>query len=160
MNDLTMTLDKELQAFTAEMKAQKVWDDVTIVTVSEFARTLQGNTGAGSDHGWGGNYFVAGGEVRGKQILGTFPDDLSEDGSQIFEPGIVIPTLPWDAIWNPIAQWFGIIDDNVSYETWPCFILFYRMIFFRILTKNDTLSIYTFRMFRIWMKCFQLGATF
>lgn len=40
-----------LNSFTSEMKAQGAWDDVTIVMVSEFARTLPGNTGAGSDHG-------------------------------------------------------------------------------------------------------------
>jgi uncharacterized protein (DUF1501 family) len=45
-------MNTSLQAFTTEMKAQGTWDDVTIVMVSEFARTLTGNTGAGSDHAW------------------------------------------------------------------------------------------------------------
>ena len=62
----------------------------------------------------GGNYFIAGGEVRGKQIIGEYPDILSEDGPLIFEPGIVIPTKPWDAPWNGIAQWFGITSAEVS----------------------------------------------
>ena len=63
---------------------------------------------------WGGNYFIAGGEVRGKKILGNYPDILSEDGPLIFEPGIVIPTLAWDSIWNGVAQWIGITNPNVS----------------------------------------------
>ena len=42
----------------------------------------------------GGNYFIAGGEVKGKRIIGEYPHILSEDGPLIFEPGIVIPTKP------------------------------------------------------------------
>ena len=45
-------MNSAIQPFTTEMKAQNAWDDVTIVMVSEFARTLTGNTGAGSDHAW------------------------------------------------------------------------------------------------------------
>jgi uncharacterized protein (DUF1501 family) len=110
----TQVINSGLQAFTTEMKAQGMWDDVTVVMVSEFARTLSGNTGAGSDHAWGGHYFVAGGEISGKKILGKFPDILSEDGPLIIQPGIAIPTLSWDSLWNGIAQWFGITDTNVS----------------------------------------------
>ena len=49
---------------------------VTLLSVSDFGRTLTSN-GAGTDHGWGGNNVVLGGAVRGKQILGAFPDDLT-----------------------------------------------------------------------------------
>ena len=67
-----------------------------------------------SDHAWGGNYFITGGEVDGKKILGTFPDTLSDEGPQVFEPGIVIPTLSFDSLWNGVAEWFGITNENVS----------------------------------------------
>jgi uncharacterized protein (DUF1501 family) len=63
---------------------------------------------------WGGNYFVAGGEIEGKRILGSYPDTLSEDGPLVFEPGIVIPEVPWDALWNGVAQWIGITNSVVS----------------------------------------------
>jgi uncharacterized protein (DUF1501 family) len=36
-----------LEAFVTEMKGQGRWDDVTVVVVSEFGRTLMGNTGSG-----------------------------------------------------------------------------------------------------------------
>ena len=36
-----------IKSFRAEMKAQEIWDDVTILTVSDFARTLTSN-GAGT----------------------------------------------------------------------------------------------------------------
>ena len=46
--------------------------------------------------------------------MGSFPEILSEDGPLIFEPGIVIPQVPWDALWNGVAQWFGITNAAVS----------------------------------------------
>ena len=113
-DERTKVINSGLQAFTTEMKVQGIWDDVTVVMVSEFGRTLSGNTGAGSDHAWGGNYFVAGGEISGKKILGSYPNILLGNGPLLFEPGIVIPTLSWDSFWNEIAQWFGISDANVS----------------------------------------------
>jgi uncharacterized protein (DUF1501 family) len=36
-----------LEAFVTEMKNQGRWDNVTVVVVSEFGRTLMGNTGSG-----------------------------------------------------------------------------------------------------------------
>ena len=33
------------------MQAQQMWDDVAILTASDFGRTLSDN-GQGSDHGW------------------------------------------------------------------------------------------------------------
>lgn len=129
---LTTTMNGGLKSFTTEMKAQGAWNDVTVVMVSEFARTLPGNTGAGSDHAWGGNYFIAGGEVKGKQILGSYPDILSEDGPLIFAPGIVIPTLPWDSLWNGVAQWFGITSSDVSHDRLSCYfkaIIVYQISF-------------------------------
>jgi uncharacterized protein (DUF1501 family) len=65
-----------------------------------------------SDHAWGGNYFIASGSLKGGRILGSFPSDLTIEGSEAFEPGIVIPTTPWEALWNGVAQWFGITTSN------------------------------------------------
>ena len=43
-----------LEEFVAELKAQGTFDDVVIVTHSDFARTLTPNSNAGTDHGWSG----------------------------------------------------------------------------------------------------------
>lgn len=48
---LTTTLNQGIDEFKKEMDYQGHWNDVTIVMVSEFARTLLENSGAGSDHG-------------------------------------------------------------------------------------------------------------
>ena len=44
-NILNADMNAALEAFTTELKAQGVWDDVTIVGVSEFGRTLTMNSG-------------------------------------------------------------------------------------------------------------------
>ena len=65
-------LDQALKAFVKEMKAQRLWDNVTILCASDFGRTLTSNS-QGTDHAWGGNYFVLGGSVKGEHMLGKYP---------------------------------------------------------------------------------------
>ncbi len=100
-------IDTALSAFVAEMKAQGRWEDVTVVSTSEFGRTVTSN-GAGTDHGWAGNHFVLGGSVRGGQIFGTYPNDLTDSGEQSIGRGRIIPTTPWEGVWAPVAEWFGV----------------------------------------------------
>jgi cullin-associated NEDD8-dissociated protein 1 len=109
-------LDSALRAFVTEMKRQEVWDNVVVVVASEFARTLRSN-GLGTDHGWGGNTFLMGGSVRGGQILGKFPSSLNDTDLHIGN-GILIPTTPWEGMWNGIAQWAGV-DDNALDKVLP-----------------------------------------
>lgn len=49
--NLITTLNTGMEEFHNEMVDQGLWDSVTVVMVSEFARTLPVNTGNGSDHG-------------------------------------------------------------------------------------------------------------
>ena len=105
MNDM----DLALASFEAEMKLQGLWNNVTIVQGSEFGRTISSN-GDGSDHAWGGNYWLAGGAVRGGQILGQFPEDLTEEGELNLGRGRMIPTTSWEQIWNGVGAWFGVSE--------------------------------------------------
>lgn len=41
-----------IQAFVDEVNVLGLWDNTVVVQFSEFARTLDPNTGDGSDHGW------------------------------------------------------------------------------------------------------------
>jgi uncharacterized protein (DUF1501 family) len=107
-------IDIALTAFTAEMKALGVWDQVVVQSSSEFGRTMTSN-GAGTDHAWGGNHFTAGGDVLGGRIHGQFPE-LRIDGSQsISSTGVMIPTSPWESIWKPLSLWFGVEVDQLGY---------------------------------------------
>ena len=49
-----------------------------------------------------------GGAVKGGQVKGTYPDELSPEGSQILGRGRIIPTTPWDAPFKGIASWLGV----------------------------------------------------
>ena len=101
-------VDTALGLFEAEMKAQGLWDAVTILTVSDFGRTLTFN-GLGTDHAWGGNYFVMGGNVSGAQIHGKYPDRLIEEESDVnIGRGRILPTLPWESMWEGLSQWMGV----------------------------------------------------
>jgi len=102
------TLNKALSSFWNEMAIQGNEDKVTLVITSDFGRTLTPNNQDGSDHGWGGNYFMMGGQVKGGQILGQYPDDY--DGHLDAGRGRVIPTTPWDAVWHGISEWMGVKD--------------------------------------------------
>lgn len=97
-------IDRGVGALRQELKAQQIWDDVVVLTVSDFGRTLTSN-GQGTDHAWGGNHFVAGGRVRGNQILGRYPDSLLDSGSVALGRGRILPTVPWEAMWNGIVDW-------------------------------------------------------
>lgn len=113
MELLMSSVDDALASFEAEMQLQGLWNNVTIVQASEFGRTITSN-GDGSDHAWGGNYWIAGGAVRGGQILGDFPADLSEDSDLNLGRGRLIPTTSWEHIWSAIGEWFGVSNEGMS----------------------------------------------
>jgi cullin-associated NEDD8-dissociated protein 1 len=107
-------INDALASFVAEMQLQGVWDDVTVIASSEFGRTLVSN-GLGTDHAWGGNCFVAGGSVRGGGVFGEYPKDIRANNHLDVGRGRLIPTTPWEAIWTPIAGWFGVEDTDAIF---------------------------------------------
>jgi len=108
LNGMVGSTDTAIGKFAEELKAQGVWGNVTIVAVSDFGRTLTGNT-RGTDHGWGGNYWVAGGAVKGGRVLGKFPERLTEDDCEVnIGRGRLLPSLPFDAMWHGVVEWMGV----------------------------------------------------
>ena len=104
-------LDDALKNFVAELKLLGVWDNTAIVQASDFGRTMTGNSGGGTDHGWGGNYWLAGGGVKGQRIVGKYPPTFSLDNEFNIDRGRIIPTTSWDSIFNSISLWMGITSD-------------------------------------------------
>ncbi len=49
-----------IDAFVSELKSKDLFDAVTTIQTSDFARTLSPNSGDGTDHAWGGNYMMFG----------------------------------------------------------------------------------------------------
>ena len=89
-------------------------DQVTLFTISDFARTLTSN-GNGSDHAWGGNAIVAGGAVNGKRIYGQYPDLYVSGNPLMVSPrGNLIPTTAADLYFAELALWFGVSPNDLS----------------------------------------------
>lgn len=65
-------LDRALQSFFADLKAQGNADRVVVMTFSEFGRRVSENASAGTDHGRASCLFVAGGGVKGG-LHGNYP---------------------------------------------------------------------------------------
>jgi cullin-associated NEDD8-dissociated protein 1 len=111
---LMTDVDESLKVFVKELKAQGLWENVTIVTVSDFGRTLSSN-GKGSDHAWGGNHFLLGGSVNGGRIFGTFPPSLALDSElMITKRGSVLPTTSWEGMWKGLVEWLGVEDQQMA----------------------------------------------
>ena len=117
-------------AFYEALVALGVQDQVTLFSCSDFGRTLTSN-GQGSDHAWGGNHFVVGGGVNGRQVFGQYPD-LVENNPLDVGRGRLIPTTSADEYFAELALWLGVskaslplvlpnIDRfyNTTSESWP-----------------------------------------
>jgi uncharacterized protein (DUF1501 family) len=113
-------LNAALESFDKEMKSLGLENNVTLVLTSEFARvgrvtiwyfvfvpgplicflvsdktetqTLSPNSGGGTDHAWGGNYFMMGGAVKGGRILGEYPQGFGSSDPTNDGRGRLIPT--------------------------------------------------------------------
>lgn len=53
---------------------------------------------------------MTGGDVKGKRIVGKYPDSLYGDLN--IGRGRLIPTTPWESPFNAIAEWMGVTDPN------------------------------------------------
>ena len=61
-------LGRGLAAYAQEMGDG--WRNTVVVVVSEFGRTFRENGNRGTDHGHGSVFWVLGGGIRGKQVVG------------------------------------------------------------------------------------------
>jgi uncharacterized protein (DUF1501 family) len=69
-----------LSAFCQDMGDRM--EDIVVVTMSEFGRTVEENGNAGTDHGHGSLMMVLGGPVKGGKVYGKWPGLEKE---QLFE---------------------------------------------------------------------------
>ncbi|MEM9738525.1 MAG: DUF1501 domain-containing protein [Pseudomonadota bacterium] len=109
---LLAEIDAGIGAFNAAMAQMGLTNDVTLFTASDFGRTLAVN-GDGTDHGWGGHYFVVGGAVNGGDLYGTLPppafDHDADSGG-----GRLIPSVSVEQYAAQLGRWFGMTDAELS----------------------------------------------
>ncbi|YCM42391.1 DUF1501 domain-containing protein [Verrucomicrobiaceae bacterium 227] len=105
-------LSQAVGEFQAAMNSMELEDQVTLFTASDFGRTLSAN-GGGSDHAWGGNQFVVGGAVNGKQVYGEYPE-LALGSVLDTGRGRLVPTTSVDQYFAELALWMGVSKSNLS----------------------------------------------
>jgi len=73
-------LNDAVKAFTADLKKNNRFDDVLMMSFSEFGRRVSQNASNGTDHGTANNMFFISGGLKEKGILNAMPDlnDLNE----------------------------------------------------------------------------------
>lgn len=75
-------MNDAIGAFVKDLKANNRFQDVMLMTFSEFGRRVEQNASGGTDHGMGNNMFFISGGLKQKGLLNAMPDlaDL-QDGN-------------------------------------------------------------------------------
>ena len=98
--------------FYKALKEMGMENEVTVISVSEFGRST-GNNGSGSDHAWGGSYFMLGGAVQGG-LYGTLPDLTLGSDDDLTHKGRLIPTISFTQYYATVLKWFGLDDTSLA----------------------------------------------
>jgi uncharacterized protein (DUF1501 family) len=91
-------------------------DNVTVMTMTEFGRTVAENGTGGTDHGHGSCLFVAGKRVVGRQVHGRFPDLKT---GALYAGRDLPATTDFRSVFSEVAgKVFGIADDDALFPGW------------------------------------------
>ncbi|HEX7588759.1 MAG TPA: DUF1501 domain-containing protein, partial [Anaerolineae bacterium] len=97
-----------LAAFYTDMQDQM--SHITVVTMSEFGRRVQENSGHGTDHGHGNVMFVMGGGIKGGKVYGEWPGLAQEN---LYGPGDLAITTDFRDVLGEIVQ-NRLLDKKLS----------------------------------------------
>jgi uncharacterized protein (DUF1501 family) len=67
-------LNEAIKPFTDDLKSSHRFDDVLMISFSEFGRRVSENASGGTDHGTANNMFLISGGLKNKGILNDMPD--------------------------------------------------------------------------------------
>ncbi|MEE8524959.1 MAG: DUF1501 domain-containing protein [Thermoanaerobaculia bacterium] len=104
-----------IAAFWADIEPYH--DDVVVLTMTEFGRTVRENGSQGTDHGHGSCLFVLGNQVDGGKVYGEFPERL--DPELLFEGRDLPVTTDFRAVFSEVAgKLFDVGDDQRIFPGW------------------------------------------
>jgi uncharacterized protein (DUF1501 family) len=101
-------LNDAVSAFVKDLKSNNRFEDVTIMTFSEFGRRVAQNASGGTDHGTANNMFFIGGGLKEKGLLNSMPDlnDLNE--------GDLKHTVDFKSVYATLLHtWLGADDKEI-----------------------------------------------
>jgi uncharacterized protein (DUF1501 family) len=99
LGNLLLTFSSAIAAFYQDL-GQRM-DDVVVLTMSEFGRTVRENGNRGTDHGHANAMFVLGNSVRGGKVYGQWPGLKSD---QLYEGRDLAMTTDFRDVFGEIAS--------------------------------------------------------
>jgi uncharacterized protein (DUF1501 family) len=92
-------------------------DDVAVMTMTEFGRTVHENGSGGTDHGRASCSFILGNDVNGGKVHGSVPAELDPDA---LEDRRDLPvTTDFRAVFSDVAgMHLGIKNDTKLFPGW------------------------------------------
>ena len=107
-------LSAAIGAFYAATQELGVDHQVTTFTESDFSRTFQPNSSAGSDHAWGSHHLVVGSAVNGGDVYGTLPVFALSGPDDANDRGVWIPGFGIDQYGATLASWYGLSGSQLG----------------------------------------------
>jgi uncharacterized protein (DUF1501 family) len=107
-------LSNSMAAFWRDLESYQ--DDVTVMTMTEFGRTVHQNGTGGTDHGRGSCNFILGNHVAGGKVFGDVPVLAVEN----LEDGRDLPvTTDFRSVFSAVADaHLQIANDKVLFPDW------------------------------------------
>ena len=112
---LVSALFENLEAFQSDLEARAVDGRVVTFSQSDFGRTPTINAN-GTDHGWGGHYFVMGTPVEGGRLIGEIPEFDLDTNKMLYN--LSIPDISIEQYASNFARWFGLSSSD-TLEVFP-----------------------------------------
>jgi uncharacterized protein (DUF1501 family) len=113
-NNLFKQLDEAVTAFTKDLQTNNRFQDVVVMTFSEFGRRVEQNASNGTDHGTANNMFIIGGGLKEKGLLNDNPDLTQlKDGDLQYKVDFksVYATM--------LNKWLGADDKTILKHDYP-----------------------------------------
>lgn len=76
-------MNDAIKAFNDDLKREGRFEDVLLMTFSEFGRRVKQNASGGTDHGTANNMFLVGGGLKKKGLINELPDLTALDDGDL-----------------------------------------------------------------------------